>query len=140
MSTCVVGCKLPHGLLIELMIGGKLERVQLNGNNAKRIIGGYGLTQNVPLEPFQKWMAEHKDFKYVRNKHVFIETTSDRAESMAKELRNEKSARTGMEPLNPFARDHKLQHGLTTDEERAARRDYDQQRANNPDRNRQISE
>jgi len=138
METVVVGCKLPHGLQIDLPISGAIERIHLRGNNDARIIGGYGLTPNVPADAFKQWLLNHKDFKYVRKGMVFIESDMARARSRAKEMRNE--AKTGMEPLNPFAASHKLSHGLDAADQAKSRREYDAQRANNPDRNRQIVE
>jgi hypothetical protein len=126
METCVVGCKLPNGLQINL--AGVNGPTILKGNNATRIVGGYGLTAGVPKEAMQAWLLDHADMPAVRHKLVFIQDDTKRAESAAKEMRKE---RTGLEPLDPLA------SKTITPAERAV---LLKQRADNPSRNRQIVE
>ena len=127
METCIVGCKLPHGLNINL--AGVSEPVVLKGANASRILGGHGMTSGVPKEAFAKWLADHQWLPAVRNGSVFTVDNDKSARSVAKERRNE---RTGFEAVDPA----KAPNGLTPENAKTLA----QQRAENPDRNRQIDE
>lgn len=130
-TTCVVGCKLPHGLRVDLKVGAEVIQIELKGRNAARIVGGYGMTANVPADAFDVWMDEHKHFPYVRNGFVFKHSDMASARAHAKEMRNE---RTRLEPLDPTAEKGGLKH----DDE--SLKNLRHQRATNPDRNRQIVE
>ncbi|MDK1195306.1 hypothetical protein QMW88_04050 [Cronobacter dublinensis] len=91
-ETVVVGCKLPNGLIVEQ--GG--YRVTLNGANTSNVIGGYGLTDGVDKDAFEKWLAVHKDQPYVKNELVFAQAKANSARDKAKE--NAK-VKTGLEGL-----------------------------------------
>jgi hypothetical protein len=94
-----VGCKLPHGLHMDITKHGELrKRVTLNGTNASRVIGGYGITENVPKDFFDKWLADHKELPAVKNSLVFAHTQSASVESKAKEQADVKNK---FEPINP---------------------------------------
>lgn len=125
METCIVGCKLPHGLQIELP--GQPKPIKLNGNNSARIIGGYGITPGIPKEAMEKWIADHKDLAYVRNGSVFVERSEKDARAYARERVAE---RTGFEAMDPAARQ------LSPEDAKVLAK----QRAENPDRNRQVDE
>jgi hypothetical protein len=123
-----VCCKTPNGLILqneelydgyEQVFGGgnrpvKLARkvgdpIRINGNarapgsdpDAKRVIGGYGLTYNVPKEAFETWMRNNASLDIVRLKLIFAHEDTARAEDQA---RDQKSLRTGLEPLNVESR------------------------------------
>lgn len=132
MSTCIVGCKLPHGLNIDLDVGGRKVPFTLKGRNASRIIGGYGLTTGVPKDAFVAWLESHKEFPYVRNQYLFVH--NDMAGARAHARDNEK-LRTGMEPIDPLDV-KRVGHALSPEDVKKLA----QQRAENPDRNRQIIE
>ena len=91
-STVTVGCKLPHGLVLEL--GEK--SVVLNGANSSNIIGGYGLTEGVDAAFFDAWMEKHEAMPFVRNQLVFAQATSANAKAEATEKANEKTGFEGM--------------------------------------------
>ncbi len=141
METCVVGCKLPHGLNLDLVLkadaDGKAvetQRILLKGKNSSHIIGGYGLTQGVPKEAFERWLAENQKRAFVRNGSVFMESNKERARKAADERRDE---RTGLEAIDPLKAVGVEPEG---DDEKKARAKLRQQQAENPDRNRQIVE
>lgn len=92
----IVGCKLPHGL--EIQLGGKT--VLLNGNNSTDIVGGYGLTYDVDKAAFDQWLLDYKDFPAVQQGLIFAQTTDQKAKSQAKE---QAAVKTGLEGLNPDA-------------------------------------
>lgn len=130
---CVVGCKLPNGLIVELGKPGtsSYKRITLQGANASRIVGGYGLTPNVDKDAMESWLKQNAELAYVKNGSVFIQADTKSAEARAKEGRNEK---TGLEPVNPLEK----RPGIVVDEEAA--KAYRKQVAENPTRNRQIIE
>ncbi len=127
METCIVGCKLPHGLKIDL--AGVPQAVTLKGANAARILGGFGLTPGVPKEAMLKWLADHETLAYVRNGSVYVVDSKRDAVAASKERRNEL---TGFEPIDP----KKMPGGLSVEDAKV----LDRQRAGNPDRNRQFDE
>lgn len=128
MNTCVVGCKLPHGLSITLADG---QTIELKGANASRIVGGHGLTPGVPAELFQKWLKENRALQFVRSGLIFMHTDVASANDMAKERT---ATRTGLEPIDPT----QSKNGVIMD--KAAVANFRKQQAENPDRNRQIRE
>ena len=92
----IVGCKLPHGL--EIQLGGKT--VVLNGANSTDIIGGYGLTRDVDKAAFDQWLLDYKDFPAVQNGLIFAQANEKAVKSEATEKADEK---TGLEGLNAEA-------------------------------------
>lgn len=92
-----VGCKLPNGLVVD--IDG--YTVTLNGANASNIVGGYGLTENVNKDAFDKWLKAHADQPYVKNELVFAQAKTNSAESKAKENADVKSGLEGLPQDKP---------------------------------------
>ena len=98
-DTVTVGCKLPHGLWMEVDEPGKPTiRMKAKGCNSTDVIGGFGLTENVPNEFWEKWLATHKDLKFVRNEQIWAYRNRGGANSKAMEMAEIKH---GMEPLDP---------------------------------------
>ncbi len=121
MADVFIGCKLPNGLLMEIIdpVGheaGKpagnymmpgpvpMKRVMLKGANSMRatvkenpLIGKYAITA-VDESFWQVWLARHKDFLFIKNGSVFMEKTLAAAQGKAK---HDREALTGLEPLNP---------------------------------------
>lgn len=87
-----VGCKLPNGLLID--VDGKVTH--LLGANSSNVIGGYGLTENVDKEYFEKWLKQHANQPYVKGEMVFAQAKTNSAQSKASE---NASVKTGLEGL-----------------------------------------
>lgn len=94
MVTVIVGCKLPHGLTIE--IDG--NSVTLNGINSSTIIGGYGLTYDVDKEFFDKYLELYADTELVKNGLIFAQEKLKEARTEAEEKAGLKN---GLEPINP---------------------------------------
>jgi hypothetical protein len=92
MPNVIVGCKLPHGLIIKT--GGK--SAILNGANSSKIIGGYGLTP-VDKDFFDAWKAEYATFSPLKDGLIFEQANERSAASQAKEQEEIKS---GLEPLD----------------------------------------
>lgn len=135
-TTCIVGCKLPHGLVLTRRdrkgnpIG---DSFTVKGMNAKHIIGGYALTDNVPTEFMENWLKENKDHAAVKAGTIFMHGSLADARAHAKDGRDVK---TGLEALDPI--EHAKKFKLEPDEENL--KAYRQQIATNPDRNRQTVE
>lgn len=133
-TTCVIGCKLPHGLVCELTNSNKETiRYTLKGANSARIIGGYGLTEGVPRDFFEQWLRKNSKHPAVVQGSVFMHTSTASAIDHAKDNRK---VLTGLEPINPLV--EASRRGLEMDDE--DKRAYLKQVAENPDRNRQIVE
>ena len=132
-ATCVVGCKLPHGLSITLedADGNPVQTIELKGSNASRIVGGHGLTNGVPKDLFEAWLKKNHALQFVRNGLVFMHDNAKSAESIAKERRN---TRSGLEPIDPTAPNS----GVKMDANETAK--FRRQQAENPERNRQQVE
>ncbi len=93
-ATVTVGCKLPHGLHLD--INGK--RVTVNGVNSTEIIGGYGMTKDVDKEFFDAWMALNREHPAVKNELIFSDVQTSSAHAKAVERKDEK---TGFEAIDP---------------------------------------
>lgn len=100
-STLTVGCKLPHGMHLDFLEPGRpLRRVTIKGTNSARVIGGYGITEDVPEAYFNEWMAKHQELPAVRNGLIFAMAKYESTVAKAKEMAKEKN---GLEPLSPVA-------------------------------------
>jgi hypothetical protein len=105
-----VGCKLPNGLHLDIRAdkpkdwknGDPMppvtQRITLKGRNEARVIGGDGITENVPKDVFDRWMAEHKDYAPVAKGLIFTHAKTAGVEAMAAERVDLK---TGFEPTDP---------------------------------------
>lgn len=134
-TTCIVGCKLPHGLHCQLKKkdGSVIWSQVLKGNNASRIVGGYGLTDGVETDMMMEWLKRNADHPAVKNRSVFMHDSVAGAEAVAKEHR---AVKTGIEPIDPI--EHAKKFKLDPDAEAVAA--YNTQKRDNPVRNRQIVE
>lgn len=133
-TTCVVGCKLPHGLKLELRNeSGVVQAHTLKGANDTRIVGGYGLTDGIPTSFMTTWLERNAKHPAVVNGAIFMHDSVRGAESCAREFRE---LRTGIEAIDPIA-DARAK-GLEIDKDAAAK--YRKQQAENPHRNRQRVE
>lgn len=103
-KTYRVGCKLPAGFLMELgnEEDGTYRSHKLNGLNTTRIaaVDGFGITEGVPADFFDKWAEKMKGFKMFKNGLIFKVGTgdADSFEAVAKEM---KAQKTGLERLVP---------------------------------------
>ena len=94
-----VGCKLPNGLVLE--IGG--YQVELSGSNSSLVVGGYGLTEGVDKDAFEKWLVAHKDQPYVKRDLVFAQAKTNSAQAKASENSKVKSGLEGLPQDKPMA-------------------------------------
>lgn len=106
----LIGCKLPHGLIMEIPEPGDMlrprpvgKRVILKGANSLRTNPNaaqgtfpYAVT-SVDKEFWEAWLERHKDRPFITNELVFVAKNEADAKSMGRERIGE---RTGMEALN----------------------------------------
>lgn len=92
-----VGCKLPHGLHLE--IGD--TRVTVKGANAANIIGGHGITDGVDKEFFDAWMALNADHPAVKNELIFAHEKDRDTAAEAQEKVDNKTGFEGIDPNKP---------------------------------------
>lgn len=133
-----VGCKLPHGLHLDLKNSEGPVRVTLVGANASRIVGGYGITENVSSDFMAQWLKKNAKHPSVVKGLIFIHSDTKSAEAMAKERADDPQTATGLEAIDP------VKNGMLRNKEgendRAALALYNEQKAKNPERNRQHVE
>lgn len=99
MKKILIGCRLPHGLVLEH----KGVSVTLKGTNSRVVAGLYVpeqdfATTEVDAEFWEAWSKEHSTFPAVTSNSIFVAKDSSSAEAVAKELRAES---TGFEQLDP---------------------------------------
>lgn len=97
MAKIVIGCKLPHGLILENPLN-PAETVKLNGLNSSLVIGAKHATTEVEKDFWDLWQQTNKDFPALKNKAIFVAKDQASADAIAKETKDEK---TGLEPLKP---------------------------------------
>lgn len=134
-KTVTVGCKLPHGLILDLKVGGELVRHTLKGANAARIIGGYGITENIPADFMEQWLKKNAKHPAVANGSIFLHNDTKSAESIARERRE---IDTGLGAIDPIKSG--MLRGEDGKDDTAALANYNKLKRENPARNAQIQE
>jgi len=111
-NTISVGCKLPHGMHLDITsFGEPTKRFTLKGINsltAGAIIRpatreGYAITDNVPQEFFEEWMRTHSNHPAVKNNLIFAHKQAASVRDMGEEFKDELN---GFEPLDPTVKTH----------------------------------
>lgn len=132
MPTVQVACKLPHGLIMEIVEPGHMinpgpvgQRVTLKGANSLRVVtGNRGVSQgdhpyaitSVDKEFWDAWFKRNQDLPFVKNKLVFA---LDKEDAVKSEIRNLKDVKTGLEALDQ-KNDPRLPKGVSADKKDAA--------------------
>lgn len=104
MTTVVIGCKLPNGIFMQV---GEKSHV-INGFNKSNVVGGHGITEDVPKELWELWLRANKDRDLVKNGFIFAHEKERDTKSEAVEKKNNKSnteplkqeASSGVEPAD----------------------------------------
>jgi hypothetical protein len=126
-NTVRIGCKLPNGLILEILEAGPGmfpapmgKRVFLKGSNStltakgeNPLIARFAFT-DVDADFWEAWMKKNKDMPFVKNGSVFMEESAKDAKAAAKER---KDVPTGLEPLEPKG-DKRIPAGATADPDR----------------------
>ena len=94
-KTVLIGCKLPHGLILDHPLDVS-KKVELAGLNKAIIIGADCATTPVDGEFWETWKTVHKDFPALKSGAIFEAKDAASAKAKAKELKDEK---TGFEPM-----------------------------------------
>jgi len=106
-NTITVGCKLPHGMHLDIRQAGEpVQRVTLKGINSltqgaiirQAQIGGFAVTENVSKEFFEEWIRQNKEHPAVKNSLIFAHVQTDSVRDMAED-RDE--LKHGFEPIDP---------------------------------------
>lgn len=98
-ATVTIGCKLPHGVHLDLTEHGKPHRrYRIRGTNASGIIGGFGLTEGVPRDFWIEWLEKHKALDFVKNGLIFAYEEAASARDRAKDSAE---IQNGLEPIDP---------------------------------------
>jgi hypothetical protein len=136
VKVVAVGCKIPTGLHLDLVANdGAKIRHTLKGANAARIVGGYGITENIPVEFMERWLKKNSRHPAVLSGAIFYHTDVNGAKATAKERCD---LVTGLEPIDPLKTG--MLRGPDGENDRAAVADYNELKSKNPDRNRQQVE
>ena len=107
-NSVFIGCKLPHGIVLQLTEVAKSDRgdlvhvfngepITLKGQNSSSVIGGYGITE-VPEDFWNEWLRQNSKLKAVRSGLIFAQPK--RKEAMAQAADSE-TLKTGTEALDP---------------------------------------
>ena len=94
-NTVSIACKLPQGLTIHLKDG---PVVKLHGAHSHYNVGGYGITQGVPVGHWEAIKKEHAHALWLKNEFVFANGDSGSVEDEADEKAGLKN---GFEPIDP---------------------------------------
>ncbi|MGF6604585.1 hypothetical protein P3T23_009341 [Paraburkholderia sp. GAS448] len=98
-ATVTVACRLPQGLHLDIVKHGEVrKRVTLAGSNSTQAVAGFGITEHVPKDFFDRWLADHRELPAVKNGLIFAHEKKDSVEARATERTDLKS---GLEPLDP---------------------------------------
>lgn len=106
-NTILIGCRLPHGIVLEVenAVSKEITKVALNGQNKSPAFeytdiivlqrGHFGLTE-VDAGFWEKWLASHEDFAPLKSKAIFVAKDERSAKAQAAELRDQS---TGFEAV-----------------------------------------
>jgi len=98
MTTVIVACKLPAGLVLDLP--GVEKKFVLNGAHHEDAIAGHGMTE-VDAGFWEKWCDVYKDFEPLKKELIFAQGGERSAVAKAKERKGEKSGLEGLDPDKP---------------------------------------
>ena len=71
-DTVTIGCKMPHGLILDMTEPGEpARRFVVKGNNSAKLIGGFGITDGVPRDFWNAWLAKNKGLIFVKQGLIF---------------------------------------------------------------------
>lgn len=105
MANVIIGCKLPHGIVLEHPLDSTKTKV-IKGLNREIVVGsGYGTTE-VDIDFWEQWVAVNKEFVPFKNGSIFVAKNKESITAVAKEY---EKVKTGLEPIDPNA---KVEGGL----------------------------
>ncbi len=93
----IVGCKLPHGLILEHPMDPTVK-VELAGKNKALILGADYASTEVDSDFWEQWAAVNKEFPAVKSGAIFVAKSSADVAAVARENADRK---TGFEAMDP---------------------------------------
>jgi hypothetical protein len=109
MALVFVGCKLPHGLRLELP--GVPDVVLRGANSGKFMHLGYGITR-VDGEFMARWVKQNAKLNFLKNNMIWVANTEADVHVEAVEMTNEKHGLEQLDPMAPPGQDN--EDGTTT--------------------------
>jgi hypothetical protein len=126
-ANVTVACRIPNGIILRIyemvtaiepspMGGREIKQARQIGKDYRlkgattptpnsmqfnQLMHGYGITQGIPKDVWDKWLEQNKDSAMVQNKLVFAYEDSNQTFARAAKQRKE-GVRSGLEPLDPF--------------------------------------
>lgn len=111
-TTVSVGCKLPHGLKLQLfaLVEGKAAKaigkpVTIKGANATFgesnlivPVGSFGITDGVDAEFMKKWMHDNRDMEAVKLGQIFVHEKAVSVHAEGKAKREQPNGFEGADP------------------------------------------
>jgi len=99
MTTVLIGCKLPHGIILKGSAG---QDIKLNGMNTSLVAGGFGIT-HVDESEWAYLSAIYEDFDPFKSNAIFTNGKSKVADlkSIAAELSDVPTGFEGVDPKAP---------------------------------------
>jgi len=94
-KTVIVGCKLPHGIVLENPLDPSVKRL-IKGKNSSLIVGAPHCTTEVDADFWAAWLGANADFPAVKSGAIFEAKSEADAAAIVKETLAEK---TGFEPM-----------------------------------------
>ena len=95
-GTVVIGCKLPHGLILRHPLA-KDKTVLLNGTNTSKLVPRPSfVTTQIDGEFWEGWKLMHSSYQPLKSGAIFEAAGQREAEDKGRELEKEK---TGFEPM-----------------------------------------
>jgi hypothetical protein len=91
----IIGCRLPHGLVLEHPLQ-KDVKATLAGVHSSKIIGATFVITEVDSELWELWKSTHATFQPLTSGAIFEARNESEAAGKGKEMKKEK---TGFEPM-----------------------------------------
>jgi len=110
-KTVVIGCKLPHGLILELPMD-TTKKVTLNGRKKALIVGADYAMTDVDSDFWDTWLALNGEFPAVKSGAIFVAKNATDAAAIATETADVK---TGFEPMRKDGQDPRARGVKTAD-------------------------
>lgn len=91
----------PPGQRVHIAGSARPVGVPLPEDAPQVVVGGYALTQGVPAQFWEAWLAQNKDAPFVKQKLIFAHEKAGNAVGEAKEKREVLSGFEGLNPDKP---------------------------------------
>ena len=100
-KTIVIGCRLPHGIILESPMDPK-KTISLAGKNKAVIIGAQHATTEIDESFWQEWEAVNREFPALKSGAIFVAKNGSDAKAIAKEFADRP---TGFEAMRTDGKD-----------------------------------